>query len=984
MFMNNKSKPISYLLIFFTVFLLVCFFLPVKSQSSQSIINNKIIKPYGYGNAKKNKLLRAHLFKVKNKLTNNKYSKFNILFNLEFKIFLGAGDLKNAAKICREALNMFPGYYRWWQKCGQVYIWMGNTEIGLKFYYKAFMLNRDKNIAEKLYKFYIGSHQWNMAVKMLDTGMISSSLKDRVFIYTMAGSTKKLINYLTNLYKEKKSKKVLNYIIYTYWQLGKINKTIKTIKLLRKTFGLGPKDIVMYSNILAIKMNYKKAFDVLKNFVSKAPSNDYIYWDKLSDLGWMLGHYKTAVKASMHLANLKTVRIIETKENANGRFYKTSVNYTPGRRRDFERIYLYYSNINPQIAIKYALSGWKKYRIKNLFDGVIYLASKEKRNRFVIKLIKSLSVKDFTELSKNAYFVLNYANALVKTGRFKKAENICLKELNAKFNSAFLSELIYMELNAGNIKMLKYISSRWGEYAYDYPSLAAPFASLNMYFENSRKVLMLSKNLKKNPTEDNQLAYSDILSLRGDVHEANGIRHGIWIKMKKRLQKNRKLKRNVAFMENFLSVSMKFESGKKFLKMLKNSKKILPVKTYRDFILSYKLYKNERDKVKYLRNKKGYKLKPWMKLDIAMSRKNTYSERKLLKHWVSTLPIRDRVEALKESGNIGGAFTYAYKGYEENEKDYLLYRQFRDLADEYSNRAHISFKYINWQGYREVYENMYLKYNLADGFSLTPNINIGKEISYDNGDIIDAPYKHYDAGVTLKKEYSDFNFKASAGVISSIGTNPYFSIEPECKITDTTILKLFYGEHIKDDDTLFTYLGGLKREIKASIFQNITNRASFTGYISQDWYMSQNNVNIGNGNGVYGEFDYKLTGEYTDIILRAFAQSNRYYDSGNDGDMSEIFPVKGTAALPSSYNLAGGGFTLGSNYKNKLEKSWRPFLYTDILYETGSGLGYDMGAGYGGSILGYDNLSIGFNYYSDFQGSSAPYMNIFLSYSLFY
>lgn len=979
---SNKLKIITYLLLFFLAILLVCLLLPVKSQSSQLIIKNKIKK--FNDNTKKNKRLRKQLFKVKNKLINYKYAKFNKLFKLEFKIFVGAGDLKNAAKICHKALNMFSDHYRWWQKCGQVFIWMGNTETGLNFYYRAFMLKRDKNIAEKLYKFYIDTHKWNMAVKMLDTGMISTSLKDKVYIYTMAGSTKKLINYLTNLYKEKKSKKILNYLIYTFWQLGRVNKTIKTIKILKKTFGLDPNDIVMYSNILAIKMNYKKAFSVLKNFKSKAPSNDYIYWDKLSDLGWMLGHYRTAVEASMHLANLKTKRILETKEDANGRFYKTYVNFTPGRRRDFERIYLYYSNINPKIAIKYALLGWKKYRIKNLFDGAIYLASKEKKYRYVLKLIKSLSVKNFMELYKNVYFVLNYTNALVKTGHFKKAEKLCLRKLNVKFSPDFLSELIYMELNTGNIKMLKYISSRWGEYAYVYPSLAAPFVSLNMYFENSRKALMLYKNLKNNPTEGNKLVYSDILSLRGDVHEANGIRYGVWIKMKKQLKENQELKKNVAFMENFLSASMKFESGNKFLKLLKNSKKILPTKAYQDFILSYRLYRNERDKAKYLRNKKGYKLKPWMKLDLAISKKNTYKERKLLKHWASTLPIGDMVEALRESGDIGGAFTYAFKGYEENGKDYILYKQLRALADEYSNRAHISLKYINWQGYREVYENMYLKYNLVDGFSLTPDINIGKEISYNKGYIIGVPYKHYNTGVTLKKEYSDFGFKASAGVISSIGTNPYFSIEPECKITDTTILKLFYGEHIEDDDTLFTYLGGLKRELKASIFQNITNRASFAGYISQDWYMSQNNVNLGNGNSVYGEFDYQLTGYYPDITLRTFVQSNRYNNSGNDGDIAELFPVNGIDALPSSYNLVGGGFTLGSNYKNKLENSWRPFLYSDILYETGPGFGYDLGAGYGGSIFGSDNLSLGFDYYSEFQGSTAPYMNIFLNYTLFY
>lgn len=917
-------------------------------------------------------------------LYNYNHKELDKILKLKLKIFLGANDLKNADNICKEAMGQFPADYRWLERCGQVLIWMGNMNKGVNDYYKAFILSGNKAMAEKVYKFFISYHRWNMAEKMLDTGMVSASLKDKVYIYTMAGSAKKLLKFLKKLYTVKKSNKVLNYLIYTYWEIGNVKKTIKTIKLLKKRFGLDPGLVVLYSDVLAVKMNYKKAFNILKNFASKAPPRDYIFWDKLSDLGWMLGHYKTAVRASMHLADLKTVKILETKEDANGRFYKKTVSFTPGRRRDYERIYLYYSDIYPEIAMKYALLGWNKYHIDNLFEGLIYLASKEKMHRYVIKRIKGLSENDFAELSKNVYFVLNYSNALVKTGHIRKAEKICILQLNKKFNPDFLSELIYMELNTNNTKMLKYISSRWGRYPFVYPSLVTPFISLYMYFENSREALSLSKYLNENPTVGNRLIYADILSLHGNVHAARGIRYNIWIKMKGRLKNNPELKNNVSFMENFLSVSMRLDNRKKFIRTLQRSKKILPPKTFADFMLSYELFRNYRNKTLYLRYKLAYELKPWMKLDLALWNRDTYMQYELLKKFPDILPIRYRVEALSESGDIGGAFNYAFKGLEENSKDYLLYRQFRDLADKYSDRAKISTQYINWQGYREISENMYLKYRLANGFSLTPSIKIGKEISYDEGEIINAPYKHYNTALTLEKQYANCGFKTSAGAISSIGTNPYFIIEPKCKITDSTSLKLFYGEHIEDDDTLFLYLGGLKREFEATVYNSVTRRISFTAYVSQDWYMSQDNISLGSGNGIYGELDYKLTGTYPDITLRSFARSNKYYDGGNYGDILNLSPFSHFDALPSSYSLIGEGFTVGSNYKYKLEKTWRPFLYSDIFYETDSGIGYDAGGGYGGSLLGNDNLSLGMNYFSNFQGSSASYLEFFINYNIYF
>ena len=918
--------------------------------------------------------------------TVHKYKELDKILKLKLKIFIGANDLKNAYYVCEEAMKQFPSHYRWLERCGQVSVWMGNMHTGVNDYYRAFILSGNKAMAEKVYKFFISYHRWNMAEKMLDTNMVSARLKDKVYVYSMAGSTKRLLKFLKRRYREKKSKRVLNYLIYTYWETGNVKKTIETIKLLKK-FGLDSQEIVLYSDVLMAKMDYKKAFNILKDFAFKAPKRDYAFWDKLSDLAWMLGDYKTGVMASIHLADLKTVKVKETKEGANGRFYKAMVSFTPARRRDYERIYLYYSGTNPKIAMKYALLGWEKYHIKNLFEGLIYLASREKMRKYVLRLVNGLSGKDFAGLSKNVYFVLNYANALVKTGHIGKAKKICLMQLKKKFNPDFLSELIYLDLKVNDTVTLKYISVKWSGYASVYPSLAAPFISLYMYFENSQKALMLSKYLTDNPTIGNRLLYADILSLYGNIHEAMGIRYKVWIEMKRLLETNPELKNNVRFMENFLSVSMLLDSRKEFLKILNSSKKILPAKTFANFMLSYELFRNYREKTLYLHHKHGYELKPWMKLDLALWTKDTYMQDELLKKWSDILPVRDRVEAFRETGDISGAFSYAFKGMEENRNDYLLYRQFRDIADKYANRAEISTQYISWEGYREILENMYLKYHLAGGFSLMPSIKIGKEISYDEGNIINVPYEHYNAGLTLEKQYANCGFKASAGVISSLGTGPYFMVEPKCNITDSTSLKLLYGEHIEDDETLFLYLGGLKNELKAAMHTNITQRTSVSAYVSQNWYVSQNNVNIGSGNGIYAELDYKLTAAYPDYTLRSYVQSNRYYEGPIKGGIAELSPfpdLRGFNPLPSSYNLIGSGFTMGYNYKDKLEKTWRPFLYGDIFYETDSGFGYDAGGGYGGSILGNDNLSLGANYFSNFQGSSASYLEFFINYNIYF
>lgn len=903
-----------------------------------------------------------------------KENEFDKVLRLKLKIFLGANDLKNAYRVCKEATSRFPSDYRWWERRGRVAIWMGNTPEGVGDYYRAFTLNGNKSLGIKVYKFFVMYHRWDMAEKMLKAVGYSVSLKDKVYVYDMAGNPHRLIKFLKAQYGKRKSKSVLNYLIYTYWGIGDVKDTVRTIKTLKNDFGLNADDAITYADVLLAKMDYGHALSVMKAYRVKAKERNYKFWDKLSDLAWMLGDYKTAVGASTILANLKPERML---------INKVWINYRPGRKRDYERIYLYYSKTDPKIAMKYAFLGWKIYRIPYLFDGFIYVAAKQKMWKHIINSVNALSGKDFAYLSSNVYFVLTYADALARTGSVNKAKRLCMKELNRNFNQDFLSELIYLSLSSDEA-MLKYIAGRWRNAPLSYPSLVSPFISLYIRLNDGQQALRLSKYLMERPTLDNRLLYADILSLYGDVHEAKGIRYEAWIEIKNRLKVHPRLAYNVQFLEDYLSESTRFDRYKKFKKVLMFSKKVLPAKTFADFRLSSELFRNYRGKTLYLHKKYGYALKPWMLLDIALWSRDTYLQDKLLKEWADILPIRDRVEAFRKTGDIGNAFVYAFKGLEENRADDLLYKQFRDVADKYADRTALSTRYINWDGYREISEDMHLKYHLAGGFSLIPSVKVGKEVSYDEGSIVNVPYKHYNAGLTVEKQYSDCGFKASAGLIVSLASNPYFLIEPECRINDSASLKLLYGEHIEDDETLFLYLGGLKRELKAALYNNVTQRTSFSVSVSQDWYMSQDNVAIGSGNGIYGELDYKLTEAYPDYTLRSFVQSNRYYANGNQGDIARLSPFSNFDALPSSYNLIGAGFTLGSDYKYKLEKTWRPFLHGDVFYETDSGMGYDAGGGYGGSIFGNDNMSIGANYYTNFHGSSSSYLDFFINYNIYF
>ncbi len=924
--------------------------------------------------------------KNRNTVSKNMASKeLNDVLRLKLKIFLGVGDFKNALIICKEGVKFFPKDYYWWEWLGNVSIWLGNPFYGINDYYKSFLLTGNKKLAKKTYHLATAFRRWGIAEKMINVIGDSVSLKDTVYVYQMAGDPVKLIRLLEKKYKKKKSEKILRYLIYIYWKMGNIKKTIGALTALKNNFGLSTDNVLMYSNVLIAERKYGKALAMLKKIRDKVKKTNYKFWNEMSDLSWMLGDYKTAVEASLILVNMKPEHIRVVKIAANGNVSKTRIDYKPGRKNDYARISQYYYAIRPKIAIKYSLMGWNKYRTAPLFYRFVYAAARQKMWKDIIKNINKLNRKELDRLSSNVYFVLAYVNALAATGQNQKAMDICLRRLREKFNPNFLSRLIYLSLNDNNVRMLHYILKTWKNTPMEYHNLIVPFISIYIYMKNGHEALRLAKYLKKNSSLGHELLYADILSLYGNTHEAEYIRYRVWKKMKKEIKKNPLLLENTQFLEYFLNVSIYFEGYERFEKILGHYKNILPATSFKNFTLSYRLFYNYREKALYIKRKLRYPLKPWMLLDIAIWERDTYLQNRLLKKWVAILPVTGRVEALRQTGNIGEAFDYAFKGLEENRDNYPLYRQFRNIADKYANRIRTSTQLINWEGYREILEDAYAKYNMEGGFSLATSIKIGHEISYDKNRIINVPHRHYNMRLTVDKQYGACNYKASIGVTGSLENNGYFLFEPDCKIAGSTKLKFTYGEHIEDDSNLFLYIGGLKREFKVSLLKGINRRTSFTASISQNRYMSQDNTNVGSGNSLYAELSYKPNQGFSgDTFIRIFARSNHYYENGKSGDMAQLSPFSGFDPLPSSYNLVGAGFSIGSAYKDSLEKSWRPFLSGNAFYVTDSGMGYNVGIGYGGSIFGNDNLSFGINCYTNFQGSSAAYLKYFIDYNIYF
>lgn len=879
------------------------------------------------------------------------------IFKLLLTIYISNGSLKKAYMVAKKAHQCFPNDPYFLSKLAQICMWTNKPREALDYYRKLYEMG--KISFDKAFNLAISLSDFPTAEKLLEReakkGNIKS-YKDFLYVFIQSGDVDKALNILERKCQKEPNKELLEQLAYVYWNYGNVKKAEEKLKEIKELYGLSVKDAMLYASILFSEKRYDEAYEILRSVEDKAKPTDKNYWTTLGNLAWMQHNYTEVIKASEILYSHKLATI-----------------------GDYYRLIFYYSYKDPEKAMKLSLEAFRRFKTFGLLELFIYIASNLKKWQSIVEVVDKLGDNYRKELYKNPSLLAAYCTALERIGQRNMAKRIFEAELKTRFNTHILSQYIYLLIDANDVSTLRNVLRTYSRYQFDLPM---PFATAYLYLQNGRKALNILRRIKIGDDSYNLLLIkADVLEIYGRSDEANKIRFDIFQKMKEVVKRNG-MPNNIDFIQNYLRTAMYFESAPNYERLLQKFQAKLPKDIYGDIYLTYLLWLNDNKKVEYLIKRYNYTARPWMYLGLSLWNYDGYLMNSTLKKYIDALPIRDRVEALRKTGNIQKAFEYAFKGLNENREDYLLYKQFRDLVVNYEDRLSIDEEYYDRGDYGELLTRFENRMMFSNGYIFTLKGDLGFKIY---SDLTNTPSYHSYITLKFKKLFDKGDFNAYIGGIKGVKSSISFGLKVRHLLPWEINLSLFSDYNKETDDTTYLYLGGMKRDFGMSVSFPITQRCSFFNSFSHNLYYSQDGKYIGNGNDLYSDLSYKLRVTYPDHTLRAFYSLYDYSEtSGNKGDVEKFSRYHPFRALPDTSSTFGIGYLFGYENRDSLVRVWRPFFHADLTYNTQSGLGFDTGVGIGGMVFGNDNLAIVLNYIKGFKGTSQNLFNLELKYNLYY
>ncbi|NIA11247.1 MAG: tetratricopeptide repeat protein [Nitrospiraceae bacterium] len=879
------------------------------------------------------------------------------IFKLLLTIYIGNGSLKKAYVVAKKAYQYFPNDPYFLSQLARICMWTNKPREAMNYYYKLYKMG--KVGFNKVFNLAISLSDFPTAEKLLERESKKGSIKsykEFLYVFIQSGDVDEALSILERRCQRDPNKELLEQLAYVYWDYGSVKKAEKKLKEIKELYGLSVKDAMLYASVLFSERRYDEAYEILRTAEEKAKPTDKNYWTTLGNMAWMEHNYTEAVKASEILY-----------------FHKMA---TVG---DYYRIISYYSYKNPKKAMRLSLEAFKKFKTFDFLETLIYIASDLKKWQSIVDVVDKLKSNYRKKLYENPSLLAAYCTALERIGQRDVAKRIFEAELKTHFNTNTLSQYIYLLIDANDVSTLRNVLRTYSKYQFDLPM---PFATAYLYLQNGRKALNILKRIKMSKDDYSLLLFkADALGLYGRINEANKIRFGIFQRMKELVKKNG-MPNNTEFMENYLRTAMYFESAPNYGRLLQKFQDKLPQGIYSDIYTSYLMWLNDDINVEYLIKRYNYTARPWMYLGLGLWNCDGYLMSNALKRYIDILPIRDRVEALRKTGNVQKAFEYAFKGLNENRQDYLLYKQFIDLVVKYANRLRINEQYYDRGNYGEILTRFENRLMFSNGYIFTIKGNVGLK-TY--SDLLNTPSHHSYVTLNLQKLFDKGSFNTYIGGIKGIGNDILFGLKMKHLLPWGINLNIFSDYNREADDTTYLYLGGMKRDLGISVSFPITQRCSFFNSFSHNLYYSQDGNYIGKGESLYSELSYRLRVTYPDYTLRAFYSLYNYSETdGNKGDIEKFSRYHPFKALPDTSSTFGIGYLFGYENRDSLVRVWRPFFHGDLTYNTQSGLGFDTGVGIGGMAFGNDNLAIGLNYIKGFKGTGQNPLSLDLKYNLYY
>lgn len=896
---------------------------------------------------------RVKLQEKINPISKLKFDEAN--FELAYKTFLFSGNVNDAYALATAAVKQKPKLIIWHERLAQTAIWTNHSNVAMREILYLIDKNKGLNLLSSAINLAKGTNHYSNLITLLNfeykrNPHSETLVLDLADAYDKNGQPESAIKFLTQQNRSSNNKKFLDKILFIYQELGDEENVLKIANMLDSQYGPTEKTALLRAEIHYNHFDLKTALKDLQQFSATANpetlSNDFLL--SQAKLSWIIGSDVVARQSYFIL-------------------YHRHALDSDGLQRLF--------NLQPsgaeRVKLSLALAMWQRDQntLGFLTAAEIALSLREWDTLYTLYHSPMPEIARETLSSQLSYWQL-YSLYLQHAGENQIAREFMLQGLlshpqEAVFQKGYLSFLLnqtQLDLPQQDINDLFYALAYYQHYATSDEEWANIYISaFTMNNELEKAGFIYQKRL---PQElDNQIFltnYADYLSSIKYQKSALLIQSELW----RRLQIESYSQPFAAneFWNTYVRLARLYAPASTSYPLAAN----LAQEGSPDALLVWAVDHGNDELANYLLAY-YYPLgaPAWAVLRLALIHQDQVKIAKITHRMGKALPMKDRISAADQIGELGHAQTLAFRGLQQS-NDSELYKQFTDLMLQSSNQVLLQSEYEqfgNMQGPREVLNTKLL---LEDQWFFTPYLSIWDAYSNNTGNLASHSYLEKLIGASLSRQTNRWSVRIEVGNHQALYNSYQAILDGSYQLTSRTTLegRLAYNQR-STIGVFMLYAGSQDNAIGIMRYQ-LSMRDTVIGSLELDKYYLQDRTALGSGSIMIGEYDHRFRIDYPDITLILSGSLNGFnsYNTAITGRAVNILPV-GSIATPATFLSkgfwqAGANLSIGESFRNEYSHAWRPYINAGLLYASTGGYGRVVDVGYGGMVLGRDKLNIYF------------------------
>ena len=877
---------------------------------------------------------------------------------LAINSFVYNSKLPFAQKLATFAYEKFPTT-KWLDKKIQIATWLGEVKEAVALNTEGYRVFAD----DKYENYLLKSSTLDTAYEIL--GEIYQNKVESgeyTFIEKLAeyfeyiGEIPKGEKYFLNLYQRIQNEPIQRQAILFSYKNSHFAQGIALYETYKERYGIDKwLHQLSIEKLLALgafkkAQHYAQALEPTKVYNAKAQKllkklhlpNDSDFYTQLIDLSWMHKSYPYLYKILWKLE--KQQRLTQTG-------YEKLI--------PLERAF----NHSKRIAYLYEQS-WKKTQNSAYLFALFYRHIEDKNFNALTKLITTLTPTLKKSLEKNIQYQILLANYYGQTKqmdkaliRFKKA--LKLDTSNAQTHQAYLWFLLdnhHTKALIKEINLLKKSPQLQRQVAF--PSVVAA-----MELQQSDLALHWLKPLLKSDKEniEYQVLHADILELQDRSNGAKKIRMHLFKQLNSMVKQSPKLLKEKDFARVYLRLVTLYVTpyGKKSI-YFKQLKSLFKEEDYMQMKIGWYTMNKSDSMVQYLTNKHHLNI-PWLNLYLALSRGDDTAKQELLQHHKAILPFRDRVMAAMDIGDRAGAYTLAFKGLEDNNRDTDLYSIYWNMIKDDDFKGQIQSKYTHLSDKMTAIESeVYYRWQLFKG--VESKLSFTQYRYQQNPTTIDNTL-----AFTLKNSHKKFLWDFTLEQHNSNHDFLSASLQTQYRLSDLT-LGLNAKYQAKTKQTADFQANAMMNSFELTLNKPLSHRIQIGTSYKENSYSYQDKTKLGNSKHFQLSGNYLLRAGYPDININAYLNVNQY-DFLVDNHL-----------LPKDFSELGTQLSMGSSTKESFHRSWRPFGTLGLAVNNHQNIGSSLSFGVAGMVNREDALNLQFNYSNGIGVISNPVYGASMNY----